>query len=95
MKCPDCHGKCYFVGIAHYDLIKGKSFNKFVEQPCSRCDAKGEVPDEMQKWIDIGQRMRVERMKRKEVQRVAANRMGVTIKQYQDMEAGRIGNEHI
>jgi transcriptional regulator with XRE-family HTH domain len=49
----------------------------------------------MQVWIDIGKRMRADRLKRKEHQRVAASRMGVTLKEYSDMEAGRISNEHI
>jgi hypothetical protein len=73
----------------------GKSYNKFGKLPCRLCEATGAVPDEMQKWSDIGKRMRADRLKRKEHQRVAASRMGVTLKQYSDMEAGRISNEHI
>ena len=86
MKCPDCHGHGHFIGVAHY---------KFVKRPCRLCEATGEVPDETQKWIDIGKRMRADRLKRKENQRVAASRMGLTLKQYNDMERGRISNEHI
>ena len=95
MNCPDCHGKGYFIGVVHYDLKDGGSYNKFGKIPCSLCEATGEVPDETQKWIDIGKQMRADRLKRKEVQRVAASRMGLTLKEYSDMERGRINNEHI
>ncbi len=73
----------------------GKSHNKSGKIPCRLCEATGAVPDVTQAWIDIGKRMRTDRLKRKEVQRVAASRMGVTLKEYNDMEAGRISNEHI
>lgn len=95
MKCPDCKGHGRFVGVAHFDMVDGKSHNKFGEMPCRMCEATGEVPDEMQAWINIGKRMRSERLKRKEHQRVAANRMGLTLKEYSDIEQGRISNEHI
>ena len=95
MNCPDCHGKGYFIGVAHFDMKDGSSHNKFGKLPCRLCEATGEVPDEAQKWVDIGKRMRADRLKRKEVQRVAASRMGLTLKEYSDMERGRINNEHI
>lgn len=95
MKCPDCDGKGRFAGIVHCDLIDGSSRNECGEISCKRCEATGEVPNETQKWIDIGRRMREERLKRKEVQRVAAKRMGLTLKEYSDMEKGRIKNDNL
>jgi hypothetical protein len=92
MDCPDCHGKGYFIGVAHFDMKDGKSYNKFGKIPCRLCEATGAVPDEMQKWSDIGKRMRAGRIKRKEVQRVAASRMGITLKEYNDIEQGRVDN---
>jgi hypothetical protein len=95
MNCPDCNGKGHFVGVSHFDMVDGKSHNKFGKIPCRLCEATGEVPDETQAWIDIGKRMRADRLKRKEHQRVAASRMGLTLKEYSDIEQGRISNEHI
>jgi hypothetical protein len=92
MNCPDCHGKGYFIGVAHFDMVDGKSYNKFGKIPCRLCEATGAVPDEMQKWSDIGKRMRADRLKRKEVQRVAASRMGLTLKEYSEIERGAVDN---
>jgi hypothetical protein len=92
MNCPDCHGKGYFIGVAHFDMKDGKSYNKFGKLPCRLCEATGEVPDETQKWINIGKRMRADRLKRKEHQRVAASRMGITLKEYSEIEQGRVDN---
>ena len=92
MDCPDCHGKGYFIGVAHFDMVDGKSYNKFGKIPCRLCEATGAVPDGMQKWSDIGKRMRADRLKRKEHQRSAASRMGLTLKEYSDIEQGRVDN---
>jgi len=92
MNCPDCHGKGHFIGVSHFDMVDGKSYNKFGKIPCRLCEATGAVPDEMQKWSDIGKRIRADRLKRKEVQRVAASRMGLTLKEYSEIERGAVDN---
>ena len=87
MTCPDCNGErevdVYFVlradGICHPHL----------RLSCIRCQATGQLPDEMAEWIEAGKKLRTDRLARNMTLRAEAKRLGVSPSELSAREQGR------
>jgi hypothetical protein len=90
MICPDCQGAKQT--IASHVRYSDGSGAYGVPLACSRCNATGEVPDEMAEWMRRGKVMRDKRVNGKPYRSLhaEAKRRGMKASELSAMERGRI-----
>lgn len=86
MTCPDCQGTGSVLQTSYHAL---STFGRPVK--CRRCKGSGEITAEQVEWIKRGKAMRDTRVfvTHKSLE-FEANRLGLGVRQYLDMEMGRI-----
>ena len=84
--CPSCEGRKGSIALV---MIASKGC---VERwmPCSFCKGAGEVLEERSSWRNVGEAMRMDRLARDMSQREEAKRLGISVVEYSQMEAGMI-----
>ena len=89
ISCPGCKGESSYMALVRYGDERG-----CVEQrmDCHQCKGKGQVSSEMLVWIERGNAMREDRLSRGIGQREEANRLGISVVKYSQMEFGKIDN---
>ena len=83
VKCPDCDGE----GITEA-LMNFGGFCAPMKKKCTRCDGRGQIPEEMLDWKKIGAAMKQDRLDRGLSQREEADRIGIHVAELSQMEAG-------
>lgn len=84
--CPDCDGFKTLRALVNYGGARG-CVSEMV--PCITCHGEGQITDEQAAAIEKSERIRRERLDLGETMKQAAQRLGMTLREYNDYEHGR------
>lgn len=79
--CDKCNQSGKLESAVHHIIIE-----------CYICDGTGHVSPDRPKWIEIGKRLKSERLKHRMTLYREAKRLGIGIIEYSDIEQGKIDN---
>jgi uncharacterized Zn finger protein len=89
MTCPDCSGTGYTVALVKY---QGGCFDGGCLEArliCRRCNESGSVTEQQHEAYKRGKAMREDRRRRRVSMHEEAERLGLSLKDYNDLEHGR------
>lgn len=85
--CPSCDGFKTVRALCNYGPPKGCVWEQL---PCITCHGAGQISDEQAKDIAERERIRRARIDLGESMSQAAQRLGMTLREYNDYEHGRV-----
>lgn len=92
MRCPDCKGTGENAKLIPVFLSTRAKTSKLIKLLafCDRCQGNKKVPNEMAKWIKIGNQMKAKRIRQKITLRKAAQQLKMKSSELSEMERGYI-----
>lgn len=85
--CPSCNGSKKVNALVNYGPSKGCVWEQV---PCIICHGIGDLSEEEMHALEERNRIRQERIDRGESMHAAADRLGMTLREYNDYEHGRV-----